>query len=296
MKICVIFNPAARGERAKRFRDHLAALSAQCVLKPTYSPGAGRALAAEAVREGCETVVAAGGDGTVNEVLNGIGDEPEGFSRVRLGVLPLGTVNVFAHELGLPMGFSGAWQVIARGQTMALDLAEAEFNHAGEPRRRCFVQMAGAGLDARAVELVNWEQKKRIGRFAYVTAAWKALRQAKPQIIADNGHEAIGGELVLIGNGRLYGGPFRVFPKANNRDGVLDVSIFPRADWGAILRSGWGLLVNQLYSTGGVRHFQAESLRLYSASAVPFEVEGENVGQLPARFSVRRQAVKVLVP
>jgi diacylglycerol kinase family enzyme len=85
MKTCVVFNPAARGEKARRFRDQLAALSTECALKPTYAPGGGRALAAEAVREGFEIIVAAGGDGTVNEVLNGIGDEPEGFARARLG-------------------------------------------------------------------------------------------------------------------------------------------------------------------------------------------------------------------
>src|SRR3989442_3147737 len=114
MKICVIFNPAARGEKAQRFREHLAMLSTQCVLKPTYAAGAGRALAAEAVREGFEIIVAAGGDGTVNEVLNGIGDEPEGFSRACLGVLPLGTINVFARELNLPSQFTPAWDVIQR--------------------------------------------------------------------------------------------------------------------------------------------------------------------------------------
>jgi diacylglycerol kinase family enzyme len=70
MKICVIFNPAARGAKAARFRDHLGSLSAQCALKPTYAVGSGRGLAAEAVREGFELIVAAGGDGTLNEVLN----------------------------------------------------------------------------------------------------------------------------------------------------------------------------------------------------------------------------------
>src|SRR5262245_5046605 len=112
MKACVIFNPAARGEKAEQFRSHLAALSTRVGLKPTYAPGTGRALASEAVREGYEVVVAAGGDGTLNEVVNGIGDSPEGFQRVRLGVLPLGTINVFARELRLPMTFEGAWQVI----------------------------------------------------------------------------------------------------------------------------------------------------------------------------------------
>src|SRR5262245_60381897 len=89
MKTCVIFNPAARGEKARQFRDHLAALSTRVELRPTYAPGTGRALAAQAVRDGFESVVAAGGDGTLNEVLNGLGDVTDGFAKVRLGVLPL---------------------------------------------------------------------------------------------------------------------------------------------------------------------------------------------------------------
>jgi len=89
----------------------VAALSAQATLKPTYAVGSGRSLAAEAVREGFDTVVAAGGDGTINEALNGMADVADGFRKARLGVIPLGTVNVFARELGLPREFGAAWQV-----------------------------------------------------------------------------------------------------------------------------------------------------------------------------------------
>lgn len=89
MRICVIFNPVARGEKARRFRRHLDEIGSQSSLKLTTGPGDARRLAAEAVGEGFEIVAAAGGDGTVNEVLNGIGDVPGGFERSRLGVLPL---------------------------------------------------------------------------------------------------------------------------------------------------------------------------------------------------------------
>src|SRR5262245_23767299 len=155
LSVCVIFNPAARGEKALRFQQNLASISSACTLKPTSAPGDGRAQAAAAVREGFQTIVAAGGDGTVNEVLNGIGDEPDGFVRARLGVLPLGTVNVFAKELDLPANFQAAWKIIQQGQEMAIDLPEVEFSVAGKIKRRFFAQMAGAGWDSRAVELVD---------------------------------------------------------------------------------------------------------------------------------------------
>ena len=94
---CVIFNPSARGEKATRFHKYLAQLG-NCQFKPTTGAGAARALAAAAVGEGFETIIAAGGDGTLNEVLNGMGDVPGGFERTRLAVIPLGTTNVFALE------------------------------------------------------------------------------------------------------------------------------------------------------------------------------------------------------
>lgn len=160
MNPCVIFNPVARGDKARQFQHYLAGLSHQCALKPTTAPGAGRALAAEAVREGFDTIIAAGGDGTVNEVLNGLGDVPDAFARVRLGVLPLGTVNVFAKELGLPVDFLNAWRVICAGRERRIDLPTAEHTLDGKTVRRHFAQLAGAGLDSRAIELVNWEHKK----------------------------------------------------------------------------------------------------------------------------------------
>src|SRR5882762_3501113 len=127
MRICVIFNPAAKGEKAKRFRRYLDTIGADCALKPTTRPGGGRQLALEAVYEGYGTIVAAGGDGTMNEVLNGIGDAPDGFARARLGVLPLGTANVFARELKIPLKVERAWEVLQRGRELIIDLPRVEF-------------------------------------------------------------------------------------------------------------------------------------------------------------------------
>src|SRR5688500_7397949 len=134
MRICIIFNPTARGEKARRFRDHFAALPAGVALKLTGSAGARRRLAAEAVSEGFTTIVAAGDDGTINEVLNGIGDAPNGFARVRLKVLPLGTINVFARELRLPAGFDAAWRIIQQANELLIDLPSAEFTGEGRPQ------------------------------------------------------------------------------------------------------------------------------------------------------------------
>lgn len=296
VKTCVIFNPAARGNKAKQFRDQLARLSSEVDLRPTYAPGTGRLLATQAVGEGFETLIAAGGDGTLNEVLNGIADAPEGFARARLGVLPLGTINVFARELGLPLAFEQAWAILQKGRESLIDLPEVEFTTNDGPARRCFAQLAGAGLDSRAIELVDWEQKKAVGPLAYVVAGFKALAESKTAIVASAADTASEGELVLIGNGRYYGGHFKLFPAADLRDGLLDITVFPRVNWEILLRSGWGWLTDQIHSSAGCRTFQADSVTLTSQSAVAFQVDGDNVGQLPARFSVRRQVLRVVVP
>jgi YegS/Rv2252/BmrU family lipid kinase len=296
VRACIIFNPMARGEKATLFRARLSALAQEVTLKPTQRAGGGRELASEAVREGFDTIVAAGGDGTVNEVLNGIVDAPEGLNMARLAVLPLGTVNVFAKEIRMPATLARAWSVIRAGQERRVDLGEAEFATDNGPVRRCFVQMAGAGVDARAVELVDWELKKKIGMFAYIVAGLKAMREAKPLIEVSTGGVTLAGEQVVVGNGRYYGGRYRIMPRASLDNGRLDVSVMPHANWTALARCVAGLLFRRLYTTGGLHHAAGSEIEIRSSARVPFQLEGDLVGRLPARLRVRPRALRVIVP
>jgi YegS/Rv2252/BmrU family lipid kinase len=296
VRTCVIFNPTAKGEKARHFRRHLDSFGSQCAMKLTAAPGDARRLAAEAVSEGFEIVVAAGGDGTVNEVLNGIGDAPQGFDRVRFAVLPLGTVNVFARELAIPIKLEAAWQTICRGQETRIDLPRVEHGTNGSVQRRYFAQLAGAGLDARAIELVQWKLKKKFGPLAYVIAGLNALRNHSSNITATAGSNSATGGLVLIGNGQLYGGQFRIFPQADLRDGLLEVCVFPRVNWLTLARCGPELLLRGKLPPGATTAFRAETLTLASQPAAPFEVDGELVGHLPATFSIDRSRLRVVVP
>ena len=311
MRICVIFNPAARGNKARHFRRHLDEIGGRCAFKATAAPGDARRLAAEAVADGFDLIVAAGGDGTVNEVLNGLGDAPDGFGRARLGVLPLGTVNVFARELKIPLRLERAWQVLQRGNETKIDLPRAEFAADGKRQRRYFAQLAGAGLDARAIELVNWQHKQAVGPLAYVLAGLKALGEKKPAIsasprpagdtppggprAADSGAGAAG-ELVLIGNGKLYGGPFEIFPGADLRDGALEVCLAPRVDWPWLLRCVPEFVVRQRLPEQWVRRFRAAEFELTGEMAASFELDGEWAGRLPVVFAVERARLRVAVP
>ncbi|HXC34940.1 MAG TPA: diacylglycerol kinase family protein [Candidatus Acidoferrales bacterium] len=293
----MIFNPAARGNKARNFRRYLDEMSGRAAFKATAAPGDARRLAAEAVADGFDTIAAAGGDGTVNEVLNGIGDA-NGFRRTRFGVLPLGTVNVFARDLKIPLKLEYAWEVLRRGRERILDLPQVEFSQNGRAKKQFFIQLAGAGLDARAIELVSWQHKKRIGPLAYVVAGLKASREKKPLIHAvensDGANSSFNGELILIGNGKLYGGEFQIFPQADFNDGLLDVCIIPRADFATLLRCGPGLLLRLRLPEGTVKRFRAASFELSGEANAAFQLDGEGIGKLPAKFSIAAEKLRVI--
>jgi diacylglycerol kinase (ATP) len=294
MRKCVIFNPTARGDKARRFRRHLDAISHESALKMTTVAGGARQLAKDAVAEGFEIIVAGGGDGTVNEVLNGIGDAPDGFERARLGVLPLGTVNVFARELSIPAKLESAWEVIRQERESKIDLPWVEFGANGNRQKRYFVQLAGAGLDARAIELVKWQVKKIVGPLAYVMAGFHALMGPPSKIGVTGGQHSSAGGLVMIGNGRLYGGEFRLFPKADLRDGLLEICILPRVNWFTLVRCSPELLLRGVLPSSAHELFQAETVTLTSESPTPLQIDGELIGQLPATFALDRSRLRVI--
>ena len=289
-KLLVIFNPAARGEKSRRVRQFLKARASDSVtVAPTQRAGDARELAARATSEGYRTIVAAGGDGTINEVVNGIGT-----SGATLGVLPLGTVNVFAHELGIPGGIEAAWAVIESGRTRTIDLARAEAN--GSTRH--FVQLAGVGFDAQAVRTASWELKKKLGPLSYVWAGLKTIssRPANLEVSTNGGGVCARGVATLVGNGRFYGGRFALFPKARLDDGLLDVCVFETCGYFDVLRYGQGILRGVHTRLQGVKYFQTEQLMCSASGVAPFEVDGEDAGDAPVAFSVAPRALRVVAP
>jgi YegS/Rv2252/BmrU family lipid kinase len=271
-------------------------MGGQSAFKATTAPGDARRLATEAVADGFEFIVAAGGDGTVNEVLNGLGDAPNGFARARFGVLPLGTINVFARELKIPLKYDRAWEVLRRGHEVKIDLPCVEFTDAGKTERRYFVQLAGAGFDARAIELVDFSVKKKIGPMAYIIAGVRALSETKPKITVHADGASIAGELILVGNGKYYGGSYELLPGASWHDGQLDVCVWPRVDLSTVLRCLPNFLLHQKLPEKIVRRVRTAHFELSSDTKAAFELDGEWIGHLPAKFSVERARLRVAVP
>jgi YegS/Rv2252/BmrU family lipid kinase len=295
VQTCIIFNPSARGEKADALRSRIEALYPNCIWRRTAEAGHARKLAAEAVHGGFATIVAAGGDGTANEVVNGIGDVPGGFDSVSFGILPLGTVNVFARELSFPRDLEGAVKTLKGGKTTCIDLGCVDYMEEGYSKQRYFIQLAGAGLDSRAIELVKWELKKKLGPLAYVVAGCQALGEQQPVIVA-HGETPVSGEMVLIGNGRFYGGSFPVFPAANLQDGLLSVCVLPKVSWPRLMGAVPGLLTGHLYELCPANRFSLRSVKLTSASRVILQLDGENACELPVTLSVRPKTLRVIVP
>ena len=281
-QILVILNPAARSARAKNTWKKIERFP-HCTLRTTSAPGDARAAAERAVGEGFTTIVAAGGDGTINEVVNGIAG-----SEVALGILPVGTMNVFAAELGLPGGLDEAWSIIRAGHTRRIDLARAN--------SRYFVQLAGVGLDAQVVEETSWNFKKNFGPLSYVISAAQIASRKPPRLLVEADGVEREGSFVLIGNGRYYGGPVAFFKDARNDDGKLDVLIFKNLGYLDIVRYLGTVIVGKHTSLSDVEYFQTKKAVVSSEQNVPVEVDGEVVMQLPVTFRISSRKLRVVVP
>ena len=294
--IGVIFNPTAHGDRAEVFRKWLAGLGGGAKLFQTTEPGSATELARCAIEEGCTTLVAAGGDGTVNEVLNGLVAAHEGPARARLAVLPLGTVNVFAKELGLPLKTSAAWNVILAGHERRIDLPWVDWGGSHSRQRRYFVQMAGAGLDSRALGRVDLNLKRQTGVGAYLWAGLLSLKSPRPQVTVEAAGRRVTGEFVGIGNGRFYGGRFPVFPGAQLDNGHLEVTVAPRMNPLTLLRLLTALWNDRLMDCASAVCFRATEGSMAAEDGTPWHVEGELGGSLPATFSLLPRGLRVVVP
>jgi diacylglycerol kinase (ATP) len=271
--IAVILNPRARSERANSLVDELRQLAPEAEFLLTESSGDARQLAAQAARDGFRVVVAAGGDGTVNEVANGLAG-----STAALGVLPMGTMNVFAKEHGIPAQLEAALAVIRAGTTREIDLAMANDAH--------FIQLAGVGLDAQVVKETNWESKKRLGALSYLISAAQVASRTPPKLVVESGGAVHEGSFVIVGNGRYYGAKLVLFPDAKTDDGLLDVLVFKKLGYLDIARYLGGVLIGAHTKLSDVEYFQTRELRVHSEDDVPVEVDGELSGVAPVNFRV----------
>jgi|TARA_B110000116_G_C16741856_1_gene538928 diacylglycerol kinase (ATP) len=284
-KIPLIFNPSAHAERGRQLADKLRGFSDRIELFETKDHFHLKEIASELISKGCSKIAVAGGDGTINAVIELILS-----SDIELGIFPTGTMNLFARELGLPLNkLKECWQVIEKGKKKKVDVFKA-----GES---IFVQIAGVGYDAKIIEETSWENKKKFGRFSYLISAFSVANQDPPaiRVILESG-KIIEGAFVLIGNGALYGPALRLFSEASNDDRLLDVMVFKNQSPTDILRYISGVTLGRAEKTKGIEYVRTSKIRVESDSEVPFEVDGELAGVTPIDFLPCDKQLTVFVP
>lgn len=256
----------------------------------TPGPQQAGALACEAAAKGCELVLAAGGDGTINEAVNGIAG-----SNIQFGILPAGTANVLANEIGFSNRPDHAARQLLHAVPVRIALGLLE---RPEKPAHYFVLMAGVGLDARIVYELDVDLKNRLGKLAYWHGGLRQFGRPVPRFhIALNGSNYCA-SFALITRVRNYGGDFEIAKQIRLTDNDFEVVVFQNNQWQDYVRFFGAVMTNRLYNTDGVAIGRATRVEADSAQdqRIYIQVDGESQGALPASISVAPGALTLLMP
>jgi diacylglycerol kinase (ATP) len=301
----VIVNPAARngavGRLWQKLSASLAALGVDAETVRTERPGHASELARAGLRNGPRLVVAVGGDGTVNEVVNGFFEDGRPIAAdAELAIVPIGTGRDGVRTYGISGKPERAIALIADGATRTIDLGRATYTaHAGGEETRIFLNIASCGLSGAVAERAN-RTSKRLGgtpAFLWATIATFAGWKNVPFTVTIDG---VARELVanntIVANGRYFGGGMKIAADAKPDDGLLDAIVF-----GDVGRVDLALNMHRLYRGTILRHPKAshQLARIVSvepARPLPIEIDGEQPGVTPVRFEVLPAALRLRVP
>jgi diacylglycerol kinase (ATP) len=253
----------------------------------TAGPGDATELARAAVTEGYDIVCAIGGDGTVNETINGLAG-----SHVPLAIVPTGTVNVLAMELGIPLDPPDAVRLLEKGTVSWIDLGQA-----GE---RYFGLMAGIGMDAAVVASLNPMMKKALKEAAFAVHGISTYFTHEEPLIRVTCEEAtVDGYFAVFGNSSNYGGAFGITPLADMRDGLLDVCVLTDKSFLSTVWYWTAALINAHIKHPKVEYFRTEAAHVAAVEPdkeVLVQTDGEIAGALPLDCRVVPRALRVVVP
>ena len=281
----VIFNPVAGMRRRVKLNRILALLEGKgcaVTLRETAAKGHAEAMAREADPMAFDVVVAAGGDGTINEIINGLADSP-----LPLALIPLGTANVLAAELGLALSPGAVAETVARGAPAHVYL--------GNANGRLFALMIGVGIDARVVEALDPRLKRLAGKLAYV---WSALgtiaryRPARYQVEIDGEHYAAAA--AVIAKGRFYGGRFVLAPRANLGHPSLQIVLLERAGRWNLVRYGVALVRGRLDRLPDVRVIEANRATVFGPEGEAVQADGDLASTLPLIVTVSDRPLAII--
>ena len=286
-RLLVIHNPTAGQRRAGDFARALGLIEeagCDCTIAGTAARGDATRIAGEADTGAFDAVVAAGGDGTINEVVNGLVGRG-----LPLAVIPLGTSNVLAHEIGVGDSMERAAEAAVRGRRQAIALAKADGLY-------CCL-MVSAGFDSRAMGRVRPALKRLLGEWAYHIAGLEEIlggSRVMFEIDIDGArHQAAS---VIVANGRLYGGKYLCAPDADLTRPVLQNVLMRGAGRWNMLRYGLALMMGRLPRLADVDTVPGHTVRLLAPAGQPVQSDGDLIGELPVTVSVEAAAIELLVP
>ncbi len=293
----VIRNPASgRGLGASRWprvetlirREAPRGSTVECLA--TEYPGHAAALAAKAAEGGAELVIAAGGDGTISEVANGLIG-----SSAAMAIVPMGTGNDLCRTIGVQSQIEFAAETAFRGQSKQVDVVRWNCGQ----RSGYFMNVAGCGFDAKVAERVNQGFKRIRGTSAYLAAVLSVLRSyqaARLMLDLDGEQVECDAMLCAFANGKTYGGGMRVAPDALLDDGLLDIVLVESLSKAAFLRAFPSVFRGRHLSHPKVRSFRARRASVRCESPMPALADGESIGLLPADFEVVPGALRLMHP
>jgi diacylglycerol kinase (ATP) len=289
-KLAVIARPPSDEARTRELReavDLLRADGCQVDMQVTFEPGDAERHAAAAARAGAEVVVAAGGDGTVNEVVNGL---VAAETDAALAVVALGTANDFARGLGLPLDVTAALRLAAEGTASELDVARVN--------QRCFINVSTGGFGAEATRAASRSVKQRLGALAYVYEGAQLLWHYSPSaaIFTADGRVMYSGRYVFfaVGNSRRTGGGAHVTPLADPGDGKLDIAILcdvSRLDFLTLLPD---LRAGSHIESPNVLYLQAHTFEVRSERELKVNADGEPVAGRLFHYGVLDRGLRVV--
>jgi diacylglycerol kinase (ATP) len=299
----LIHNPNAGngGGRRRRSLDEarriFSSAGIEAELAETTAPGHAIEIAHRAGAEGRQLVIACGGDGTLNEVVNGLAGQQNGH-RVPLALLPAGTANILAKELGLPWDIPRAARKLVEGEVkdIALGLATPL---ARPEKKRYFLSVAGAGPDGMIVYSIDLGLKSRVGILAYWWAgAREVFRYKYPHFRVVTGKETLDASLVVVGRTKHYGGPFRITTEADLYANEFEMMALTTRSGLRYLSYLPPLWLGKLRGSAGVHYWKASSLVCEPLDENPVyaQVDGEPLARLPVEFKIVPRALKLLVP
>lgn len=299
----LIHNPNAgnggRGRRAMldEARRIFAGGGIHTDLAETTKAGDATEIAQRANDEGRQLVIACGGDGTLNEIVNGLAGRANGH-RVPLALLPGGTANVLAKELNLPWDIPSAAKKLVCGEVREIPLGLA--TPLNEPeKKKYFLSIGGAGPDGMIVYAIDLDLKARVGILAYWwQGAREAFRYKFHHFCVTAAGRKIDSSLVVVGRTKHYGGPFKITTDADLYEDQFELMTLTTRSGLRYLSYLPSLWLGKLRGTEGVHFWKADSIVCEPLDEEPIyaQVDGESLARLPVEFKIVPRALKLLVP